>query len=123
MGAVHSLGRFRFRFRFRVLVLAILMVVALFTAAAPARADVAVPPLRAAVTDLTGTLTAQQVSELDAKLKAFAQQRGSQIAVLIVPTTQPEAIEQYSIRVAEAWKIGRGAGSGKDDGVIVLVAK
>lgn len=95
-----------------------------FTTWSWARAEVAVPPLSAAVTDLTATLSAQQVGELDAKLKAFSQQRGSQIAVLLVPTTQPEAIEQYSIRVADAWKIGRkGKGRDKDDGVIVLVAK
>ena len=85
-----------------------------------ARADVPVPPLKAAVTDLTGTLDARQVAALDGTLKSFAQKRGSQLAVLLVPTTQPETIEQYSIRVAEAWKIGRG---GKDDGVIVVVAK
>lgn len=87
---------------------------------APAWAQVQVPPLRAAVTDLTGTLTAGQLSDLDARLKNFSQQRGSQIVILIVPTTRPEAIEQFSIRVAEAWKIGR---AGKDDGVILLMAK
>lgn len=87
---------------------------------APARAQVPVPPLSAAVTDLTGTLSASQVADLDARLKTFSQQRGSQVAVLMVPTARPEAIEQFSIRVAEAWKIGR---AGKDDGVILVVAK
>ena len=98
----------------------VLMLAALLVAFGPARADVPVPPLSAAVTDLTGTLNAQQVAALDARLKAFAQQRGSQVAVLLVPTTAPETIEQYSIRVAEAWKIGR---KGTDDGVIIVVAK
>jgi len=83
-------------------------------------AEVAVPPLKSAVTDLTGTLSAPQLAALDGTLRAFAQKRGSQVAVLLVPTTEPETIEQYAIRVAEAWKIGR---KGTDDGVIVLVAK
>lgn len=83
-------------------------------------AQVAVPELRSPITDLTNTLTAQQVQALDQKLRAFEQRKGSQIAVLLVPTTQPEAIEQYSIRVVEAWKLGR---EDIDDGVLLLVAK
>ncbi|MET0281901.1 MAG: TPM domain-containing protein [Steroidobacteraceae bacterium] len=79
----------------------------------------AVPPLEARVTDLTGTLTAAQQSELEQRLAAFEQRKGSQVALLIVPTTAPEAIEQYSIRVVEAWKLGRGK---SDDGVLLLVA-
>jgi len=89
---------------------------------APASAQqglVAVPQLTARVTDLTGTLTADQSSALEAKLAAFEQSKGSQVAVLIVPTTQPEEIEQYSIRVVDQWKLGRGK---VDDGVLVLVA-
>jgi uncharacterized protein len=85
-----------------------------------ARADVAVPPLTARVTDLTGTLSGQAVTRLEAKLGAFEAKKGSQIAVLMVPTTQPEEIEQYGIRVADAWKLGR---KGVDDGAILLVAK
>jgi uncharacterized protein len=85
-----------------------------------ALAQVAVPPLRAPVTDLTATLTPEQVARLDQQLRAFEAKKGSQIAVLIVPTTQPEAIEQYSIRVAEAWKLGR---RGVNDGALLLVAK
>lgn len=82
--------------------------------------EVAVPPLAHRVTDLTGTLSADQQASLEAKLQQFEQQKGSQIAVLMLPTTQPEEIEQYSIRVVEAWKLGR---KGVDDGVLVLVAK
>ncbi|WP_047552718.1 TPM domain-containing protein [Methylotenera sp. G11] len=81
---------------------------------------VAVPALQHRVTDLTQTLSAGQQSQLEAKLAAFEQQKGSQVAVLIVPTTQPEAIEQYSIRVVDSWKLGREK---QDDGVLVLVAK
>jgi uncharacterized protein len=86
----------------------------------PARAEVPIPPLAARVTDLTGTLSAQQKGELESRLAAFEAKRGSQIAVLMLPTTKPEEIEQFSIRLAEAWKIGR---KGVDDGVIVVVAK
>jgi uncharacterized protein len=80
---------------------------------------VAVPELTSPVTDLTGTLTPDQVASLDAKLRAFAEQKGSQVAVLVVPTTQPEAIEQYSLRVVEHWKLGRQK---FDDGALLLVA-
>jgi uncharacterized protein len=85
-----------------------------------ALAQVPVPQLRSPVTDLTSTLTGAQAAALEQKLRAFEQRKGSQIAVLLVPTTQPEAIEQFSIRVVEAWKIGR---QGVDDGVLLLVAK
>jgi uncharacterized protein len=93
---------------------------ALFPYAGAARAEVAVPALKARVTDLTGTLTAPQKADLEARIAAYEQRRGSQIAVLILPTTKPEEIEQYSIRVAEAWKIGR---KGIDDGLLLTVAK
>jgi uncharacterized protein len=83
-------------------------------------ADVAVPPLTGQVVDQTGTLSGADIAALTQKLKDFEARKGSQIAVLIVPTTAPEAIEQYSIRVAEAWKIGRKK---VDDGVFLLVAK
>ncbi|HVF16700.1 MAG TPA: YgcG family protein [Steroidobacteraceae bacterium] len=88
--------------------------------ALPTFAQAPVPALRSPVTDQTNTLTGEQAAALEQKLRAFEQRKGSQIAVLLVPTTQPEAIEQYSIRVVEAWKLGR---RGIDDGVLVLVAK
>lgn len=81
---------------------------------------VPVPPLKGRVTDLTGTLTAEQVASLERSLTEFERRKGSQIAVLMVPTTKPEAIDQYSIRVAEQWKVGRRK---VDDGVIIVVAK
>ncbi|HCJ50267.1 MAG TPA: hypothetical protein DHV67_00195, partial [Gallionella sp.] len=85
-----------------------------------AQAEVAVPPPTQRVTDLTATLDAGQTQSLEARLAAFEQQKGAQLAVLIVPTTQPETIEQYGLRVVEAWKLGR---KGVDDGVLLLVAK
>jgi uncharacterized protein len=94
--------------------------VALLLGFALARADVAVPPLTARVTDLTGTLSGGAVARIEAKLADLEAKKGSQLAVLIVPTTQPEEIEQFGIRVAEAWKLGR---KGVDDGAILLVAK
>lgn len=81
---------------------------------------VAVPALTARVTDLTGTLTAEQKSTLEARLQALETQKGSQLAILLVPTTQPETIEQYSIRVVDHWKLGRKK---VDDGVLLLIAK
>ena len=79
-----------------------------------------VPPLEARVTDLTGTLTPAEQAELEAELAGFESRKGAQIAVLIVASTEPEAIEQYSIRVVDAWKLGRAA---PDDGALLLVAK
>ncbi len=64
--------------------------------------EVAVPPLKARVTDLTGTLTAAQIQTLEGRLRDFERGKGSQIAVLILPSTQPETIEQYSIRKSAA---------------------
>jgi uncharacterized protein len=93
---------------------------ALLFAALAGHADVAVPALTARVTDLTGTLSGEAVTRIEAKLAAFEAKKGSQIAVLIVPTTQPEEIEQFGIRVADAWKLGR---KGVDDGAIFIVAK
>jgi uncharacterized protein len=85
-----------------------------------ARADVAIPPLNSRVTDQTGTLTAEQVGSLEQTLAAFEARKGSQVAVLIVPTTQPETIEQYSIRVVEQWRLGRKK---VDDGALLIIAK
>lgn len=82
--------------------------------------DAILPTLSSHVTDLTGTLSESQRSELESRLGQFEKQKGSQVAVLIVPTTQPEAIEQYSMRVAEKWKLGR---TGVDDGVLLVIAK
>jgi uncharacterized protein len=83
-------------------------------------ADVAVPPLTGRVVDLTGTLSSDQIASLDQKLKDFEDRKGTQIAVLIVPTTAPETIEQYSLRVVEQWKLGRKK---IDDGALLIVAK
>lgn len=85
-----------------------------------ARAEVPVPPLKSPVTDLTGTLSAADATALEQKLLAFEQRKGSQIFVLILPTTRPETIEQYAIRVADTWKPGR---KGADDGALLVVAK
>jgi uncharacterized protein len=92
---------------------------ALLLFVAPALAQQAVPPRAARVTDLTNTLPANARASLDRKLAAFETRKGSQIAVLLVATTAPESIEQYSLRVAETWKLGR---TGVDDGVLLLVA-
>ena len=95
------------------------LILMLLAGAASAQDLQPVPALEARVTDRTGTLTPGQQAELEQKLAAFEQRKGAQVALLIVPTTQPEAIEQYSIRVVDAWKLGRKQ---SDDGVLLLVA-
>ena len=83
-------------------------------------ADVAVPPLTGRVVDTTNTLSSSDIAAQSARLQDLQRRKGSQVAVLIVPTTAPETIEQFSIRVAEAWKIGRKK---IDDGALLVVAK
>ena len=85
-----------------------------------ALADVAVPPLSGRVVDQTATLSSDDVARLTQTLKNLELRKGSQIAVLIVPTTDGEAIEPFSLRVAEAWKIGRKK---IDDGALLVIAK
>lgn len=101
-------------------VFSVLLSAWLFFAFSNTHAAVAIPPLKAALTDLTHTLSPAEATQLTQQLTAFATEHGSQIAILMVPTTQPESIEQYSIRVAEAWQLGRKK---VDDGILLLVAK
>jgi uncharacterized protein len=97
------------------------LLLALLLCWAPAAlADVAVPPLVGRVVDTTNTLNSSYVETLNQRIRDFEKRKGSQIAVLIVPTTQPETIEQYSLRAAETWKIGRKK---IDDGALLVVAK
>ena len=98
----------------------IILVALLMCFASLAAADVAVPKLTGRVVDQTGTLTGADITALTTTLTDLETRKGSQIAVLIVPTTEPESIEQFSIRVAEAWKIGRKK---IDDGALLVVAK
>ena len=81
---------------------------------------VAIPSLTARVTDLTATLSGDQKAVLEQQLADLEARKGAQLVVLILPTTQPEAIEQFSIRLFDAWKVGR---KGVDDGVMLIVAK
>ncbi|MDQ1834314.1 TPM domain-containing protein [Massilia scottii] len=80
---------------------------------------VPVPTLSSHVTDQAGMLSAEQRAKLETVLTEYESKTGSQIAVLLVKSTAPEQIEQYSIRVSDAWKLGR---KGVDDGVLLLVA-
>lgn len=84
------------------------------------RAQVPVPPLLGHITDETGTLAPDQIASLEQKLVAFEKRKGSQLAVLIVASTAPEDIAQFSLRVVEQWKLGRKK---VDDGVLLIVAK
>lgn len=93
---------------------------ALLLVLTPAQAQQAVPPLSAHVMDSSGTLTAAQTQALESKLSDFEHQRGTQMVLLLVPTTQPEDITSYANRVANSWKIGRRE---VGDGVLLVVAK
>ena len=88
--------------------------------ASAALAVVALPPLVGRVVDQTGTLSSGDIDSLNQTIRNFEARKGSQIAVLVVPTTDDEAIEQFSLRVAEAWKIGRKK---IDDGALLVIAK
>ncbi len=88
--------------------------------AASIAAEVDIPRLESHVMDLTATLSTDEKQQLEAMLSDYEKKKGSQIAVLIVPSTKPEEIEQFSIRVVEKWKLGR---KGVDDGILILVAK
>jgi uncharacterized protein len=91
-----------------------------FAVAALAQGVLPLPELRARVTDQTGTLDAGQLAALEARLAAFEKQRGTQIVVVLVPTTLPEDIADYTQRLGDAWKIGRRE---VGDGVLFVVAK
>lgn len=79
-----------------------------------------VPALSAHVTDTVGLLPADRRQALEAQLVQLEKDKGAQLAVLIVSTTQPEPIESYALRVAEAWRLGRKR---VDDGVLFVVAR
>lgn len=85
-----------------------------------AGAQIAVPPWTSRVTDQTATLSTEQTAALEQTLAALEARKGSQLAILIVPTTVPETIEQYALRVVEQWKLGRRK---VDDGALLIVAK
>lgn len=88
-------------------------------AVAPVLAQQAVPALTSHVVDTAGTLTHAQREALEARLTAFEQARGSQVVLLLVPSTQPEDIASYANRVANNWKIGRKE---IGDGLLVIVS-
>lgn len=104
--------------RYKLLILSLLFLFASNWSQAQDIKDV--PKLWTRVTDQTGTLSQSEIQSLDSRLEQLEKTKGSQIAVLIVPTTGIEPIEDFSIRVAEEWKLGR---KGVDDGILLLIAK
>ncbi|HEY4065984.1 MAG TPA: TPM domain-containing protein [Burkholderiaceae bacterium] len=105
---------------FGLLVALVVASFALLGEAAHAQAVLPIPKLTARVIDQTGTLSAAQIDALTVKLAAIETKRGSQIVVLMVPTTQPEDIATYGFRVADDWKVGR---RDVGDGLVIIVAK
>lgn len=94
-------------------------IAATIAAAVAAPAVAPVPPLEGHVTDTAGALDPARRAQLERKLADFETRKGAQLAVLVVPSTAPETIDQFGIRVAERWRLGR---QGVDDGAILLVA-
>lgn len=88
--------------------------------AAFAQSSTPIPPLTSPVVDITGTLSASEIAQLEQQAHALQQRKGSQLQILIISTTRPDTIEQYAQRVFDEWKLGR---SNVDDGVLLLVAK
>lgn len=101
-------------------IVSVLLLAGMLAWAALAAAQVPVPPLTGHVTDQTGTLNAGQKATLEQALTEFEARKGAQLAVLMIASTAPEEIEQYSMRVAEQWKLGRKK---VDDGAILVIAK
>jgi uncharacterized protein len=102
------------------LIRALFGILIVFVFSSSVNAELAVPPITGNVLDQTATLTVDQQRELTQTLQLFEQKKGSQIAILMVPSTEGEAIEQYALRVVEKWQPGRAK---VDDGVLILVAK
>ncbi len=95
------------------------MPVAAQTKAADANGFATIPLLATRVTDTSATLNMSEVAALDQKLRELEAKTGGQLAILIVPTAQPETIEQFALRVAEKWKVGK---KGKDNGGLIVLA-
>lgn len=87
---------------------------------ADAQGVLPLPPLSGRVIDQTGTLDAPSIATLTAQLAELEQSRGAQVVVVLVPTTAPEDIADYTQRLGDAWKIGR---RDVGDGVLFVVAK
>ena len=120
-GVASSVAAYALRFTAALLKLAVVLLLLNVQASRAAEGDfVAVPKLERRVTDLTATLSATDAARIEARVKAFEQAKGAQIAVLIIESTQPETAFDYSMRVVDAWKLGR---KDIDDGVLLLVSK
>ncbi|MGQ4660109.1 TPM domain-containing protein [Lysobacter sp. F6437] len=100
--------------------LVLLLVLSLSSLLATAQQLAPIPPLDSPVVDVTGTLDAATRQQLEAQALALQQRKGSQLQVLVVPTTQPEDIAQYAVRVYDQWRLGREK---VDDGLLLVVAK
>jgi len=97
------------------------IILTLFILAIPVLANaLAVPVLQSRVNDLAGLLSPEASRRIEAELAEFEKAESTQIVVLTIPSLEGEALEEYSIKVAEAWKIGQ---EGKGNGAILLVAK
>ena len=81
--------------------------------------QIAVPELRQQVTDITGTLSTSEQQSLTQQLQDITHKTRAQVAVLVVPSTGDDSIEQYAARVFDSWKLGDKQ---RNDGILLLVA-
>lgn len=109
----------RARFIGAALSCSLILMLVLLPVAARAQALAPIPPLDSPVVDTTGTLDAAARAGLVARAQALQQRKGSQLQVLVVPTTQPEDIAQYAVRAFDQWKLGRKE---VDDGILIVAA-
>jgi uncharacterized protein len=87
---------------------------------APFASALEVPALKGRVNDYAGLLSSEAAQRIEARLEAYEKKTGHQIALLTVPSLEGDPIEDFGIRVAGAWKLGR---SGQDDGAILIISK
>jgi uncharacterized protein len=96
---------------------ALLLVPALYSHAQP---RTAIPTLHDYVTDLTGTLTARDIAAMNQRLRMFEDSTSNQIIVVILPTIGNDVLEEVSLKIVEANKVGMEK---KDNGALLLVVK
>ena len=99
----------------------LVVLLALAISSAFSAAALEVPPRpEGRITDRTGTLNPREIAALEQKLEAFERETTNQIAVLLIPALEGDSLEDFSIRLAEKWKIGQ---KGRNNGAILLIVK
>jgi uncharacterized protein len=98
----------------------ILLSVLLFVLVVFSSAQQEVPIVHQRINDETGTLSPDEITALESTLAQFEKETSNQIVVLMVPSTQGDSFEDYSLRVAEKNRLGK---KGRDNGILLFIAK